>query len=170
MPRSRSRLATRSPAIPGTIAPSFTPARTSDSGIRTLTSLFRGSMPVHSAASPGRRVTNTRSHFGSGLVDAAPGGGGAAALAVFGAGADAATASEFFTAASNCSASSTVTFPCDNRSRMRRVSLFILVSFFGQTRQHVAGGHLAALELIEQIAGEGRRWFRLRFADFHERE
>src|SRR5262245_49793232 len=64
------------------------------------------------------------------------------------------------TAFNNRSASSTVIFPCANRSSTRRVSSVMIVLCFLETAQHVVDVDLAALEARQQFAGGGRLTWR----------
>src|SRR5438093_5088014 len=124
-----------SPANGAMSAPNRIPPLTKEIGTRTFTFFF----------SPGRSSDCfwmlMRSHRGRGV---APG-----SLA---ASADGAAATAF----NNRSASSTVIFPCANKSSTRRVSSLMIVLCFPETAQHIVHVDLAALEARQQFAGESR--------------
>src|SRR5437899_712519 len=124
-----------SPANGAMSAPSRIPPLTKEIGTRTFTFFF----------SPGRSSDCfwmlMRSHRGRGV---APG-----SLA---ASADGAAATAF----NNRSASSTVIFPCANKSSTRRVSSLMIVLCFLETAQHIVHVDLAALEARQQFAGGDR--------------
>src|SRR5262245_14180925 len=137
-----------SPANGAISAPSRIPPLTNEIGTRTFTFFF----------SPWRSSDCfwmlMRSHRGRGVAPGwlAASGGGAAA-----------------TAFNSRSASSTVIFPCANRSSTRRVSSLMIVLCFLETAQHVVDVDLAALEARQQFASWGRlAWRRIAGCDLGE--